>query len=109
MYLYTADEERARQLDNQLWTFSQGSFVAHELWLGQGDSSQAPALIGAVEPPEDHHAVLINLAEDVPAFFSRYERVLELVDGSNPLPGRKRYQFYKDRGYPLDTHKIGSR
>lgn len=106
VYLYTGNDRRAEQLDKLMWTFRQGSFVPHELWRGQEDALQTPALIGTQAPPDDHHAVLINLAEDVPGFFSQYERVLELVDGQNPDPGRQRYKYYKDRGYTLDMHKI---
>jgi DNA polymerase-3 subunit chi len=50
--------------------------------------------------------VLINLSDDVPAYFSRFERLLEIIDAAKPEPGRKRYQYYLDRGYPLQTHKI---
>jgi DNA polymerase-3 subunit chi len=43
-------------------------------------------------------------------FFSRFERVAELVSGDADVrqQGRKRYSFYKDRGYPLRTHEIKS-
>lgn len=109
IYLHTVDPDQATQLDTLLWTYSQGSFVPHEIWQGerQDGNESAPVLIGSHEPPEDHHEVLINLASEVPGFFSRYERVLEVVDPKNPEPGRQRYQYYKDRGYPLDLHKIG--
>jgi len=52
--------------------------------------------------------LLINLGLDVPGFFSRFERVAEVVDGdeTQKAKGRERFRFYKDRGYPLETHKL---
>lgn len=99
------------RLDELLWTFSQGSFVPHRVI----DSAAArerplePVLIGSGTVPEgDDWHVLINLAADVPDFFSRYRRVAELVDG-NPQrreQGRERFRFYRDRGYELNTHQV---
>jgi len=58
----------------------------------------------------DASQVLINLAADVPLFFSRFERVAELVNTDSTVrqQGRSRYSFYKERGYPLRTHEIKS-
>jgi DNA polymerase-3 subunit chi len=51
---------------------------------------------------------MINLAADVPDYFSRYERVAELVDGNATRreQSRERYRFYRDRGYSLNTHQV---
>jgi DNA polymerase-3 subunit chi len=51
---------------------------------------------------------MINLAAEVPAFFSRFERVLEVVDGdaSRRAQSRSRFKFYRDRGYELATHNL---
>lgn len=106
LYVHTADAAQTEALDQLLWTFSQGSFVAHDCWQGDAAALNSPVLIGHSDPPEEHHSVLINLADDAPNFFSRYERVLEIVDPQNPDPGRQRFRYYKDRGYPLETHKI---
>ena len=58
--------------------------------------------------PDASSQVLINLAAEVPLFFSRFERVAELVDEDDGVrrSGRSRYTFYKERGYPLRTHEI---
>jgi DNA polymerase-3 subunit chi len=66
-------------------------------------------LIGdAEEPPTSHHGVLINLGEDVPVYFSRFERVLEIVPSQDDAraSSRARFKFYRDRGYPLETHEL---
>ena len=52
--------------------------------------------------------VLINLADEVPDFFSRYARVAEIVDADaiRREKGRERFRFYRDRGYQLQTHQL---
>jgi len=56
----------------------------------------------------DIHDVLINLSQQTPDCFARFERFAELVnqDESIKQAGRERFKFYKSRGYPLNTHKI---
>lgn len=108
-YIHCPDESCVAEIDNLLWTFRQGSFVAHEHIAQVTDwDDTAPVLIGTTEPPKEINAVLINLGQDVPLYFSRFERVAEIVDDVGKEAGRARYQFYKDRGYPLETHKIGA-
>jgi DNA polymerase-3 subunit chi len=55
-----------------------------------------------------HNGLLINLSEKVPEFFSRYERVAEIVVQDVTITNRTRanYRFYRDRGYPLETHNL---
>lgn len=106
IYVRVVDSAEAEQLDNALWTYSQGSFVAHERYHGDAVEPPAPpVLIGSVEAPATHHDILINLGDDVPPWFSSFERVLEVVDAdpSRRTPSRERYRFYKDRGYELRT------
>ena len=105
VYLHTGSEGAARELDDLLWTFRDGSFLPHVL---AGDGEDAPVHIGhGTEPGEGFH-LLINLGPEVPSFFSRFERVAEVVDGdeTQKARGRERFRFYKDRGYPLETHKL---
>lgn len=110
VFIHSSPED-ARRLDELLWTFSQGSFVPHRVVDGTETEAAPPepVLIGAGECPSSAHwQVLINLANDVPEFFSRYERVVEPVD-ANPerrQQSRERYKFYRDRGYPLSTHQL---
>jgi DNA polymerase-3 subunit chi len=112
VYLHAASAAAARELDELLWTFRADSFVPHRLLDdGGGDpvGLEVPVVIGAVEEPEDEHCdLLINTAAEVPLFFSRYERVAEIVPGDEDerRRGRMRYQFYRERGYPLHTHEL---
>ena len=100
------DEEQQRHMDRLLWTLRDTSFVPHGL-LRQADPELNPVLITLDDAGEEHD-VLINLKADIPDFFSRFERVAECVDhdGQAREESRRRYRFYRERGYPLHTHEI---
>jgi DNA polymerase-3 subunit chi len=107
VYLHAASPEQARQLDDRLWTFRQGSFVPHTLCPpAEGDAS--PVLIGSEETPPPAAGVLINLSDTVPAFFERYERVAELVDQQPSVlaKSRERFRFYRNQGYEPVSHRL---
>ncbi len=107
VYINAADAAEVRALDDLLWTFRDGSFVPHEPYqLGAQDP--APILIGCDANPQTEPEVLINLSDQVPPFFSRFQRLAELVDGdpSRREASRRRWSFYRDRGYPLHKHDM---
>ncbi len=107
IFVHTQSEEESRHMDRLLWTFRQGSFVPHAR-LEKAKPSATPVIIGCTEEAGDESDVLVNLALQVPNFFSRFERVAELIDREQEikLAGRQRFKFYRDRGYPLNTHQI---
>lgn len=107
LYLHVADEAAGVRLDALLWTFRQGSFVPHCLGaVWQGEDDPTPVVIGHDDTPPGFDDVLINLADTVPPFFSRFQRTLEIVTPATRDAARQRYKFYQDRGYTLETHKI---
>jgi len=85
--------------------------VAHRLLAPEHISSQTgsdPVQLSLGQPGADR-SLLINLANEVPPFFSRFERTLEVVDQTEDVrdSGRVRYRFYQSRGYPLKHHSLG--
>jgi DNA polymerase-3 subunit chi len=106
VHIHTDSPAQSQKLDDMLWTFSDESFIPHE--IGSHNEELVSISINHEAEPVCHD-VLINLAEEVPVFFSRFERVSEIID-NNPQrkeTGRERYRFYRDRGYELATHKVG--
>jgi DNA polymerase-3 subunit chi len=93
-----------------LWTFSQGSFIPHRLIETPATANVVePVLIGCgIAPASQEPQVLINLAGTVPEFFSRYQRVAELVDGNDHrrMQGRERFRFYREKGFEPQTHRL---
>jgi DNA polymerase-3 subunit chi len=109
VYILAADAAHSEILDELLWTFHPGSFVPHGLnSKGSELETDAPVLIGHEAPPDQHHDVLISLWRDVPTFFSRFARLVEIVgpDEDDKAQSRVRFRFYRDRGYPLETHNV---
>ncbi|GAB4361861.1 MAG: DNA polymerase III subunit chi [Gammaproteobacteria bacterium] len=107
IFIHARDRDQAQQLDDLLWTYRQESFLPHAL-CGDELADESPIQIGHDTEPSGHCDVLINLSGEVPGFFSRFERVAELV-GSDPGArerSREAFRFYKDRGYPLHTHHL---
>jgi DNA polymerase-3 subunit chi len=108
VYVLAADPQSAREIDELLWTYSQGSFVPHALLQDGINAEEHPVLVGHDEPPPALSDVLLNLANDVPAWIGRFARVAELVGpgDDDKARGRERYRFYRERGYPLETHNL---
>jgi DNA polymerase-3 subunit chi len=100
--------ERDDQLDalsEQLWAVEPQAFVAHSSDLAD------PVAISAALEPGDHHDLLINLRGDTPNWFSRFQRVIEVIH-SEPAyqqAKRDRFAFYKQRGYPLEFHDLSAK
>lgn len=98
-------EAEARQFDQLLWTFKPESFVPHQL-INAG--KPAPVEITFNDQTGDHQGLLLNLSKTIPAYFSRFERLSEVVI-QEPLSlqtSRERFSFYKQRGYPIETRKL---
>jgi DNA polymerase-3 subunit chi len=110
VFINSSSDSEAQKLDELLWTFSQGSFIPHKVVRQAVDvAPREPVVIGLSQAPAgDRWDVLVNLAAEVPDFFSRYERVAEVVDGNAARreQSRERYRFYRDRGYQLNTHQV---
>jgi DNA polymerase-3 subunit chi len=94
-------------MDRLLWVFREQSFVPHGR-VGQVDPDLTPVLIAQPGQSADEHDVLINLAAEVPVFFSRFDRVVEPVDADPAAraTSRSRFKFYRDRGYEPTAHKL---
>ena len=107
VYINTGSDLQLKQLDDLLWTFRDGSFLPHGRYAAE-DPGEQPILLGHAIEPDGHNDVLVNLANDIPNFFSRFDRVAELVGGDDAQreAARERFRFYKDRGYTMNTHKL---
>jgi DNA polymerase III subunit chi len=106
LYATTPDIVQLDALDALLWTQRQGSFIAHERFVRDAPVEPLPTvLLGDAEPPEGWQDILLNLGREVPPYFSRFERVLEIVpgDAASRAQCRERFKFYRDRGYSLNT------
>ncbi len=105
----SGDQLLMTELDKALWSFSATDFVPH--CLASSDSAivnASPVVLGVDASAAPHHDVLLNLAEDVPAGFERFNRVIEVVgDGvQDRSMSRRRWKHYEDRGYSIVRHDL---
>jgi DNA polymerase-3 subunit chi len=97
------------ELDELLWTYADRSFIPHATWPTEPElAALTPVLISHTAMPDSHNDVLINLAHDAPADFSRYSRVCEVVGSSEESRGRarQRWRGYRDAGCEPAKHDI---
>lgn len=106
--IHTENAKQSAEIDHALWAFRAESFVPHQI-LERDELPDAPVVISHdTTPPPKLMDVLINLNSVQPSFFSQFHRLAEIIDENEEVKqqGRVRYQFYKDRGYSLEMHKI---
>lgn len=103
----TPDAATTDALDRKLWLLPATAFVPH-CRLDSALASETPVIVDHVLTHEGGTNVLINLAPEPPPFFSRFERLLEIVatDENAVARGRERYLYYRKRGYPLAAHNM---
>ena len=96
------DEATSAALDKLLWHYPATAFIPHCLGDAQ-DADQMPVVLNHGSDRFPHHDLLISLHNECLPFFSRFERVVEIVsnDAEDSRMGRERFKFYRDRGYEL--------
>jgi DNA polymerase-3 subunit chi len=109
VYVHAGDADFAARLDEHWWAEPATSFLPHARLGDAADHDATPVVIGHGDDPGMHHDVLINLSTSVPDFFSRFQRVAELVTGDENArkAARARWKYYRDRGYPVHDHRLG--
>lgn len=96
-------------LDRALWTFSPTDFIPH-VFVDDPLAAQTPVLLCSAPCDTPHADVLVNLSGETPGFFSRFERMVEVVTPTDEdrSQARERWRFYRDRGYPLHSHDLAA-
>jgi DNA polymerase III subunit chi len=108
-------------IDALLWTFSERSFVPHDIQRGPaaaGATSAAaaaapPASAAVVQLTQDLDSVgsadlLVNVSTRLPARLDRFARVAEIIDADDERRrlGRERFKIYRDLKLAVETHQL---
>jgi DNA polymerase-3 subunit chi len=103
----SADDAMTHELDRLLWTTPATGFLPH-CRIGDRLAPETPIWIDHLPTHEGPAQLLINLCDDPPPFFARFERLAELISADGPAldRGRERYRFYRERGYLLRNHRM---
>ena len=105
IYIVSQDEKQAKDIDSKLWTREPNRFIPHGLVNTPEGKLVA---IGWGQEPEEHNEILINLFDSIPPFFSRFDRLIEIVmpSAAELSRGRTNWKYYQDRGYLLEKYNI---
>jgi DNA polymerase-3 subunit chi len=105
LLIYAPDVETARRIDKMLWTWPATGFVPH-CAVHAPLANETPVLIASGDEMPEGCELLLNLGAECPPHFERFTRLLEVVDAADRETGRKRYRFYRERGYKLTNHDL---
>lgn len=110
LVVFCSQEARLAQFDDLLYTFSDDDFIGHvhhDHPMADESSVILSREAWTPDAPRRPH-LLLNLDDAVPEFFSRFDRVFEIVgtDELDKQQARARFVFYRDRGYPITRHDL---
>jgi DNA polymerase-3 subunit chi len=105
--VYAPVGERSEQLNRLLWMHPPTGFLPH-CFADDRLASETPVVIASTLDQPLHDECLLNLSDVVPPGFSRFQALIEVVSTEEDvkLPGRDRFRFYRERGYPLEARDI---
>ncbi len=100
--LSTPDITTTDELDKLLWQYPATAFIPH-CRNDADDAGHMPVVLAHTTDELPHHELLINLNDECAPYFSRFERVIEIIscDEEDCRLGRERFKYYRDRGYQL--------
>ncbi|MEO6626015.1 MAG: DNA polymerase III subunit chi [Burkholderiaceae bacterium] len=105
-----AETRDVQRFDRDLWEFAPAEFLPHCIAGGATSAVQAasPIVLCDSVAAVVHDQVLLNLGQDVPAGFERFERLIELVacDAADRERSRLRWRHYTARGYSITRHDV---
>jgi DNA polymerase-3 subunit chi len=105
--VYVPAGERSEQLDRLLWAHQATGFTPH-CRARDKLATETPIVLASELDTPPHDGCLLNLSDDIPPGFSRFQHLIEIisVEDEDRIPGRERFRFYRERGYPLENCDI---
>ena len=105
--VYVPAGELNEQLDRLLWTHPATGFTPH-CRAEDKLAAETPIILATDLDHPQHDGNLLNLSDEIPPGFSRFQQLIEIVsvEDEDRLPGRERFRFYRERGYPLEVRDI---
>lgn len=101
-------------IDALLWTFSERSFVPHDVRRGgPADAAAVAAGSAPVQLTQDLDSVgsadlLVNMSARLPARLDQFARVAEIIDADDERRrlGRERFKAYRELKVAVETHQL---
>jgi DNA polymerase-3 subunit chi len=98
----------AAVMDEMLWTFSERSFVPHDI-QGRPTGSNSTQVMLTPDPDAVESAdLLVNLSAHLPSRLERFARVAEIIDADDERRrlGRERFKAYRELKLTVETHQL---
>jgi DNA polymerase-3 subunit chi len=110
MFVLTPDAAATAEMEHLFWTSQQTSFLPH-CRSRHPLAAETSLIVDHDDAVFVHDDILLNLRQDQPAFFSRFQRLIEIVgmDDADKAAARVRYKFYRDRGYEIRQHDMSGK
>lgn len=107
IFVYCSNVGDAERLDELLWTYKDDSFVPHHL-QGDGPEPAPPVQIGYGSEPRGFDDILLNLADTIPSFYTRFQRVIEIVASADSAKAlsREHFRSYRQAGTEPQLHTV---
>jgi DNA polymerase-3 subunit chi len=108
-YFLCESLQHAKRLNERLWHYAEDYFLPHQLYSG-APNSHIPMQIGYRTISTCPQAeLLINMSGSVPAFYSQFTCVIELISNETKhrQAGREKYRHYQREGCKLLTQEVG--
>jgi len=107
--ILTSESETTEKISRLLWTTPSIGFYPH-CRAAHRLAAVTPIIIDHLPEPLVHDQVLVNLRSETPPMFSRFQRLIEIVslEEADRAAARERFRFYRDRGYEIRSHRLGS-
>lgn len=100
-------------IDALLWTFSERSFVPHDIHRGRPGAAADAGSGAAVQLTQDLDSVgsadlLVNVSTRLPARLDKFARVAEIIDADDERRrlGRERFKVYRELKLAVETHQL---
>ncbi|SEM91440.1 DNA polymerase III subunit chi [Nitrosomonas marina] len=107
--VFTSNQSMLEKLDKMLWTFQPTSFLPHCFIHDETALVRStPIVLSNCVTQENGSSILLNLHDQCPPDFSKFERVVEIASLSpdDRSSARKRYRFYQQAGCALHHHQL---
>ena len=106
----TDDARATEEFGRFLWLRPATGFLPH-CQLRSPLAPETPIVVDHALDHEGPAAVLVNLHAQPPPFFSRFERLAEIVslEEEDVASGRERWKFYRARGYEIRSFNLAER
>jgi DNA polymerase-3 subunit chi len=108
--IFSKDPEKAKEIDQLLWTWKQSSFIPHIYSTTLEESVFEPILITSQIGNNFDYNVLILLDAVATETVNKFETVIEFAekyDISRLTESRERYKMYKSQDYQIETLQPG--